>query len=425
MKNMSCKRFSGFLSPLKMGLLLPIVWQMVLAVIFCFPNAVHAAPDVRPVVLIVGTRPEAIKMAPVYFALKAKAIPTFLCSTGQHAEMLDEVFSLFGIAPDVELKVMKPGQDLFYLTETLLARIKELYESVHPSLVIVQGDTSSAMTGALAAFYLKIPVAHVEAGLRTGNIQAPFPEELNRRIITLVSSIHFAPTSKAFTQLRSEGVSEKNIVLTGNTVVDALHSVINKMKDGSLCPLPALMEVMQKQKAEGRNIILLTAHRRESFGGGLQKIFRAMKHALEADPKLFVIFPVHPNPIVRKAIEEVHLNDVANILFTPPLSYHNLVYVMNEATGVASDSGGISEEAISLKKPLLILRSETDRPEAITSGGALLVGTDESKIEEGLLWMKQKMAQDDGAPSPFGDGNASNTIASVVEEFLNSNLHNF
>jgi UDP-N-acetylglucosamine 2-epimerase (non-hydrolysing) len=397
------------------ALFLPIFWVVLLFI----PQTVWSEVPPHPVMLIVGTRPEAIKMIPLYKALKERDIPTCLCSTGQHAELLDDVFALFGVEPDVELKVMKPGQDLFYLTEVLLTRIKELYDRFQPTIVVVQGDTTSAMVGALAAFYAKIPVAHVEAGLRTGNIGAPFPEELNRRIITLVSSLHFAPTMHAVSQLRNEGVEADTIFFSGNTVIDALYAVIDSMNRGALSPLPQLVETVNAQRSEGHKIILLTAHRRESFGGGLESIFRAMKRALELDPNLFVIFPVHPNPVIRKILHDTQLDTLPNILILPPLSYHNLIYVMDASTGVATDSGGISEEAVSLKKPVLILRNETDRPEALEDGHAILVGTDEEKIEAGIGWMMRTASgrSDDGF-SPFGDGKASQKISSVLEEFL-------
>jgi UDP-N-acetylglucosamine 2-epimerase (non-hydrolysing) len=360
-------------------------------------------------------------MIPLYEALKARNIPTCLCSTGQHAELLDEVFALFGVVPDVELKVMKPHQDLFYLTEVLMAKTKELYDKIQPSIVVVQGDTTSAMTSALSAFYAKIPVAHVEAGLRTQNIHAPFPEELNRRIISLISSLHFAPTSLAASTLEKEGVQKENIFLTGNTVVDALYSVIGKLRREELVPDAHLVEILRKQLSEGNRIMLLTAHRRESFDGGLERIFQAFKRVLLNDPHLFVIFPMHPNPAIRKIFQETHLDTVPNILVMPPLLYPDLIYVMDKATGVATDSGGISEEAVSINKPVLILRNETDRPEGLKEGRALLVGTDEEKIVSGVQWILQ---EDHGATSeeesPFGDGKTSQRIAQILEEFLSS-----
>ena len=386
-------------------------------VCLCVHFCVWADPS-GPVFLIVGTRPEAIKVLPVYQALRARQVPTVLCSTGQHAEMLTEVFSIFDVKPDVELHVMKPGQDLTYLTTSVLTKVQEVIARIKPSLVVVQGDTTSAMAGALAAFYEKVPVAHIEAGLRTGNLQAPFPEELNRRVITLLSTLHFPPTPAAAEQLECEGISKERIFCTGNTVVDALYSIVGKLQTGTLEPLPSLVDLVQAQKKANKTLILLTAHRRESFDGGLLRIFSTMKLALQQDPSLFVVFPAHPNPIVQKALRDSGLDAMANIAIFPPLSYPNLVYLLESSSGVATDSGGISEEAVSLHKPVLILRNETDRPEGVLVGDALLVGTDEEKILSGLQWIMKRPSNGAESSSPFGDGKASERIAQVVEKYL-------
>jgi UDP-N-acetylglucosamine 2-epimerase (non-hydrolysing) len=370
-----------------------------------------------PVLLIVGTRPDAIKMIPVYQALQEKHVPTFLCSTGQHAEMLTEVFSLFEVTPDEELHIMKPGQDLTYLTTSVLTKVQEVIARSKPSLVVVQGDTTSAMAGAMAAFYEKVPVAHVEAGLRTGNVHAPFPEELNRRIITLLSTLHFAPTPAAVQQLEREGINKETIYHTGNTVVDALYSIVGKLQAGTLIPLPALVELVQAQKNAHKTLILLTAHRRESFDGGLQRIFVTMKRVLQEHPSLFVVFPVHPNPAVQKALRESGLSEMPNIAISPPLPYSSLVYLLEASSGVATDSGGISEEAVSLHKPVLILRNETDRPEGVQTGDARLVGTDEEKILAGIEWILRKSLNGAQSPSPYGDGKAAKRIADEIEKY--------
>ncbi len=378
---------------------------------FCDESPAH------PIVLVVGTRPEAIKMIPVYQALKARGLPICLCATGQHIELVSDVFSLFGVRPDVELKVMRPGQDLYYLTQTLLTKMKELYKEIKPSLVVVQGDTTSAMVSVLVAFYEKIPVAHIEAGLRTGNMYAPFPEECNRRIITLISSWHFAPTPLAVSRLRAEGVREDSIFYTGNTVVDALYDVLERMNRKDILPSPHLVEALDNQRMLGRKIVLLTAHRRESFDGGLVRIFHAIKRVLLLHSDICVVFPVHPNPVIRNALDEVGLDSLPNIVLTPPLAYHDLVYVMDKASGIATDSGGISEEAVSLHKPMCILRHETDRPEALEGGSALIVGTDEDKIVSGIEWMVERCPIDGSKRgSPFGDGTSSQRIADVLEQ---------
>lgn len=382
----------------------------------CIP--VFLSASFGPVLVVIGTRPEAIKTIPVCQALRAHHIPTIICSTGQHAELLAEVFSLFDITPDEELRIMRPGQDLTYLTTSVLSKMQEVIQRVQPSLILVQGDTTSAMAGALAAFYAKIPVGHIEAGLRTGNLQAPFPEELNRRIITLLSTIHFAPTSAAAQQLEREGISKKMIYCTGNTVVDALYSIVGKLQEGKLTPLPCLTDLVRVQKEANKTLVLLTAHRRESFDGGLQKVFSTMKRALQENPSLFVVFPAHPNPVVQKALRESGLGSMPNIAIFPPLSYPNLVYLLEASSGVATDSGGISEEAVSLHKPVLILRNETDRPEGVQAGDAQLVGTDEEKILAGLEWIVKKPLNETEAPSPFGDGKAAERIAQGVEKYL-------
>jgi UDP-N-acetylglucosamine 2-epimerase (non-hydrolysing) len=358
-------------------------------------------------------------MLPIYLELKKQEVPTLLCSTGQHAELLDDVFQLFGVKPDFSFQIMKPDQDLFYITETVLEKSKELLQKVHPALVLVQGDTTSAMAAALASFYLKIPVAHVEAGLRTGKLDCPFPEELNRRMITLVSSVHFAPTAHASAQLAKEGVSLTRIFCTGNTVVDALYLFLDKMGKKELLPSPKLLESVEKQKSQGHKILLLTAHRRESFDRGLASIFSAIKKALELSPNLHVIYPVHPNPTIQKILKSVKLSTSPNIEILPPLSYQDLVYLLNEADVVATDSGGIQEEAASLNKPTLVLRNETDRPEGLREGLLSLVGTDESKILSSiLLALKEPVTGQMRQESPYGDGTAARRIVSVIKKMV-------
>ncbi len=252
----------------------------------------------QPVLVVVGTRPEAIKMIPLYRALKEEQVPVLLCSTGQHSEILDSMFEIFQVTPDFKFNIMKPGQDLFYITEEVLVRMKALCQQVRPSLVLVHGDTTTAMAAALAAFYLQIPVGHVEAGLRSGNRHSPFPEELNRRMITLVATHHFAPTQQAVDQLISEGIESRSIHCTGNTVVDALLDMKAMLEDGSIHPTPELSQFFESHK----KVLLLTAHRRESVPHGLKHIFAAIRRALERDPDLAVIYPVHPNPAIQERL---------------------------------------------------------------------------------------------------------------------------
>jgi UDP-N-acetylglucosamine 2-epimerase (non-hydrolysing) len=362
----------------------------------------------QPIVMVVGTRPEAIKMAPVYYALKKEGLPVLLCSTGQHNEMLNEVLDLFAIEPDVEFEIMKPGQDLFHINTTVLEMSKELFLNVHPRLVMVQGDTTTAMAAAMAAFYLHIPVAHVEAGLRSGNRQRPFPEEINREIISLVATYHFAPTARAMAQLLREGVDREKIYCTGNTVVDALYSIIEQKLEPS--------EQVRSFIEKGQKTLLLTAHRRESFDSGLFHIFMAMKKAHDKYPNLSIIYPVHPNPAIRKVLDEVHLDECERITLVPPVVYKDLVYLLNHVDGVATDSGGIQEEAVSLNKPVIVLREETDRPEAIEEGFGFLVGTCEDRILKGIdQIMANPEAFAKSSVSVYGDGRAAARIARILK----------
>ena len=376
-------------------------------------------PPSGPVLLVIGTRPDTIKLIPLYRALRKRKIPTLLCSTGQHAEILDNLLTLFQVQPDFDFNIMKENQDLFHSTIAILEQAKELFLKIKPSLVVVQGDTTSAMSAALAAFYLKIPIAHVEAGLRTKNIHRPFPEELNRRIIALIASVHFAPTIRAVAHLLSEGIPQKHIFRTGNTVVDALYFIQDEIAKRRIMPTPAVIDMIQKLRANNRTILLLTAHRRESFDGGLDRVFFAIQTALKRDPNLHVIFPQHPNPAIQKILQKTKLHRMPNIQIIAPLPYQDLVYVLGLADCVATDSGGIQEEAVSLNKPVLVLRRETDRPEGIEEGGACLVGTDPDQILSAIARMAKKQPQTSRSrASLYGDGQASQKIARIIHKFL-------
>lgn len=383
----------------------------------CLPIKVLFAEG--PVVLIAGTRPEIIKMSPVYAELKKENVPVVFCLTGQHANIGKEVLSLFDIQPEYDLNIMKPGQDLFYVTEVVMQKTKELFESIRPALVVVQGDTTSAMAAALSAFYLNIPVMHVEAGLRSGNIRGPFPEELNRRIITLVSSFHFAPTRHAFSQLvEHEAVEEKQVLCTGNTVIDAMHLIKERIAKGELAISPEFKNAISSQKEQGRKILLLTAHRRESFDGGLDAIFSAMKAALQKHPELFIVYPTHPNPAVQMALDRSGLKSSERILVVPPLPYHELLYALDAADFVATDSGGIQEEGSSLGKKIIVLRNETDRPECLKDGSAVLVGSDKKKILAEIAKALKSSKAVSKNKSYYGDGRASERIASLIQQRL-------
>jgi len=371
----------------------------------------------RPVILIIGTRPEAIKMIPVYQALQKENIPTILCSTGQHTELLDSAFSLFEVVPDFDLKIMEPEQSLFHITKAVLEKTEKLFKELTPSLVVVQGDTTSAMAAALAAFYLQIPVAHVEAGLRSGNIKEPFPEELNRKMISLLASYHFAPTEHSASKLLEEGIEKKRIFCTGNTVVDALIEVQKKIRTGKLSPSFFLKEEINRHQKLGNRTLLLTAHRRESLNGGLQNIFSGVKAALERYPNLHIIYASYPNPIIQKIIKETNLASLPNISIFSALPYPDMVYLLSHVDGVATDSGGIQEEAVSLSKPVLVLRNEIDRPEGLL-GGAILVGTDPDMILQEIEKFMEKDLMISKIQPIYGDGHSSERVAKIIKNIL-------
>ena len=388
---------------------------------FFFPFSSSFAKEISgPIIVMVGTRPEAIKMLPVYEKLKARGNPTILCSTGQHRDMLNEIFSIFNLKPDFDLDIMKPNQDLFHITTDVLNKTKEIFIQLKPSLVLVQGDTTSAVAAGLAAFYLKIPVAHVEAGLRTHDIYAPFPEEMNRQIIGRIASMHFTPTPLASKHLEAEGINKKLIFCTGNTVIDALFEVRDKIKKNEILPSSELTNVIENLKKNQKKIILLTAHRRESFEGGLQKIFSAIKTSLENHPELAVIYPMHPNPAIKKALDEVFFENHSSLITIPPIPYHDMVYLLDAVDGVATDSGGIQEEAVSLNKMTLVLRNETDRPEGLKDGLGKLVGTNETAIIFGIneILLNRSTFSSESYSSPYGDGLASKRIVEIIEKAL-------
>ncbi|MBS0629311.1 MAG: UDP-N-acetylglucosamine 2-epimerase (non-hydrolyzing) [Verrucomicrobia bacterium] len=368
----------------------------------------------QPVVIFFGTRPEAIKLLPLQIALQKENVPTFLCCTGQHQELLHPIFDLFEVRPDIDFSIMKKDQDLFYITETVLQKAKTVISEMKPSLVVVQGDTTTAMASALAAFYLNVPVAHVEAGLRTDKIDRPFPEELNRRIISLVASYHFAPTEHAASQLTKEGVKKESIFLTGNTVVDALLMIKEGITQGKILPSEPLVKLVKEQKQLKHQLMLFTTHRRESIvNGAIMDIFQALKQTLTQNPNLHVIFPVHPNPQIQEAVKKLGLDRLQNLSIIPAVPYAELVYLLNEVDIIATDSGGIQEEAVSLNKPVLVLREETDRPEGL-DGSAILIGTNSSKIASGIQ-NGLKLENSDRQSSIYGDGKACQRITEIIK----------
>jgi UDP-N-acetylglucosamine 2-epimerase (non-hydrolysing) len=371
------------------------------------------------ILIIFGTRPEAIKLIPVAEELARRSdcfIPV-ICVTAQHRFMLDQVLNCFGVQPDYDLDIMKPGQDLFDVTSRGLTRVREVLEREKPDWVLVQGDTTTTFVGALAAFYLQIPVGHVEAGLRTNNKYSPFPEEINRRLTTQVAQIHFAPTLGARNNLLKEGISPKAIYVTGNTAIDALLTVAGReydfMKEG--------LDFLDFS----RKIIVVTAHRRESFGEPFLSLCRALKEICARFPEVQLVYPVHLNPNVRRAVFSI-LKGVGNIHLIEPLEYEPFVHLMARSYFILTDSGGIQEEAPSLKKPVLIMRDTTERPEALMAGTAKLVGTSYDRIveEASRLMSNQHLYQRMiSAVNPFGDGRAAGRIADAlaglpVQEFL-------
>ena len=362
----------------------------------------------KKIMLVFGTRPEAIKMCPLALELKKrKSLKTVLAVTAQHREMLDGVLSAFSLAPDYDLSVMKAGQTLFDITTEILGGIKTVLEKERPDLVLVHGDTSTAFSAALAAFYLHIPVGHVEAGLRTYDMARPFPEEFNRRAIALVASLHFAPTESAKENLLSEGVSESAVFVTGNTAVDALRSTV---RPDYTHPLLSW--------AEGSRLILITAHRRESHGEPLYEMLRAVRRVLEKHGECRAVYPIHPSPAVKKAAEEI-FSGFDRIRLVAPLDvldFHNL---LSRSYLVLTDSGGIQEEAAALRIPTLVLRDTTERPEGVSSGALKLVGTKEASIYEGfhhLLTDETEYNEMAKAKNPYGDGKASLRIADILEK---------
>lgn len=368
------------------------------------------------VLSVFGTRPEAIKMAPVVNALKAAAdIDAQVCVTAQHRQMLDQVLDLFDIKPDHDLNIMKPGQDLTDITSNILLGMRDLFKKNKYDLLLVHGDTTTTMAAALAAFYEKIPVGHVEAGLRTGNIYAPWPEEMNRSMVGRIAALHFAPTERAKNSLLREGVTDSHILVTGNTVIDALQQVVEKLKT------PALAEGFKQQFGfldSNKKLILVTGHRRENFGDGFERICQALK-TLSERPDVQIVYPVHLNPSVQEPVKRI-LGTASHVHLIEPQDYLPFVYLMSQAHIIITDSGGVQEEAPSLGKPVLVMRDTTERPEAVEAGTVKLVGTDLQKIVTETHRLLddpaayQSMAR---ALNPYGDGLASSRIVAAIRSF--------
>ena len=370
---------------------------------------------VAKLLLVFGTRPEAIKLFPVAQALATDPrVVARTCVTAQHRGLLDQVLAVAGLTPDADLDLMQPDQSLDQLTARLLTGIGAVIDAERPAMVIVQGDTATAMAGALAAYYRKVPVAHVEAGLRSGNIYHPWPEEVNRRIVAPIAALHFAPTQTAADALRREAIDPATIHVTGNTVIDALRWTRDRVAaDPSLAA--ALDPVLAR--LGGRRLVLVTTHRRENFGGGMEAIARAIGRIAERDD-VAVLFPVHPNPQVV-AVMDALLGDRPNVARIAPLDYPQFVRALDAATLVLTDSGGVQEEAPALGKPVLVMRETTERPEGVVAGTARLVGTDEDRIVSEVFTLlddKGAYAAMARAHNPFGDGHAAARIAEILAD---------
>ena len=368
----------------------------------------------KTILLVFGTRPEAIKMAPLVKKLQSEPdqFKTEVCVTAQHRQMLDQVLHIFNIVPDYDLNIMQANQDLYDVTSRVLLGMRDVLKEVQPDVVLVHGDTTTSTAAALAAFYQQIPVGHVEAGLRTHNIYSPWPEEMNRQITGRITTHHFAPTPLAKQNLLRENVAENQIIVTGNTVIDALHIVTKRLAEDA-----ELQQSVRSELAEfgydvnrlnnGRRLVLITGHRRENFGEGFLNICHAIKNLAERYPDTDFVYPVHLNPNVRKPVFEI-LGDGAekNIFLIEPLQYLPFVYMMERSYLILTDSGGVQEEAPGLGKPVLVMRNTTERPEAVEAGTVLLVGTDRAKIEQGVIDLMEKpevYRKMSEAVNPYGD----------------------
>jgi len=382
----------------------------------------------KKIMLVFGTRPEAIKMAPLVKAFQAckEDFETVVCVTGQHREMLDQVLSLFDIKPDFDLNIMKQGQDLYDVTSRVLLGMRDVFKTCVPDILFVHGDTTTSTAAALAAFYHQIPVAHVEAGLRTGNIYSPWPEEMNRLITGRIATYNLSPTKLSRENLLRENVSDSKIVVTGNTVIDALHWVTNKINNDKDLNANLAKELVTKgydvtRLSNGRRLVLITGHRRENFGDGFRNICNALKALSEKYPDVDFVYPMHLNPNVRRPIHEAFGEDLSNLdnmFFIEPLEYLMFIFLMEKSDVVLTDSGGIQEEAPGLGKPVLVMRDTTERPEALEAGTVRLVGTDYDAIVDNvslLLDNREAYERMSYAVNPYGDGKACGRIIDFIK----------
>ena len=375
---------------------------------------------IKKILLVFGTRPEAIKMAPLVkeFQKYPNDFETKVCVTAQHREMLDQVLEMFEITPDYDLNIMKPGQDLYEITSNVLLGMKDVLNDFQPDVVLVHGDTTTTSATSLAAFYQKIKVGHVEAGLRTHDIYSPWPEEANRQITGVLASYHFAPTTTSRDNLLRENKNEANILVTGNTVIDALFLALEKIESDEKLKNTIISNINALYKMDDtKKIILVTGHRRENFGQGFINICEALKEIALNNPDIDIVYPVHLNPNVQKPVKEL-LSEVKNVHLIEPLQYETFLYLMNKSYFIITDSGGVQEEAPSLGKPVLVMRDTTERPEALEAGTVKLVGTDKEKIikeAQFLLDSYEEYTKMSKAHNPYGDGKACEKIINFIK----------
>jgi len=375
---------------------------------------------IKKVMLVFGTRPEAIKMAPLVKEFQnSPDFETVVCVTAQHREMLDQVLNLFDITPEYDLDVMKPGQDLYEVTSNILLGLKPVLAEAKPDVVLVHGDTATTMATSIAAFYQQIAVGHIEAGLRTHNIYSPWPEEGNRQVTGRLATYHFAPTDESRANLLKENVDDTNVIVTGNTVIDALLSVVSKIQSDKALEQTLIATIADKGYVvnKSKRLILVTGHRRENFGQGFLNICEGLKSLALEYPDVDIVYPVHLNPNVQKPVNEI-LSDVDNVFLIDPLDYEPFVYMMHNSHFILTDSGGIQEEAPSLGKPVLVMRDTTERPEALNAGTVKLVGTDKDKIiSECKILLENEEAYKVMSKShnPYGDGKACERIVSYLK----------
>ena len=376
----------------------------------------------KKILIVFGTRPEAIKMAPVISEFKKykRNFELKVCVTGQHREMLDQILKIFNIKPDYDLNIMKINQDLFDITSNILVAIKPVLKNYKPDLILVQGDTTTTLAASLAAFYLNIPVGHIEAGLRTYDLYSPWPEEMNRQLTDRISKYYFVPTQRNKENLIKENINA-NIIVTGNTVIDALFMVLKKIQNNTKLQNKLIKFIKEKGynlETNGKKIILVTGHRRENFGEGFFNICQALKELAISNNSIDIIYPVHLNPNVRKPVKKI-LSEIKNIYLIEPLDYEPFIYLMNKAFIILTDSGGVQEEAPSLGKPVLVMRNTTERPEAIDVGTVKIVGTEKDKIikeTHKLLFDTEIYERMSKAHNPYGDGLASKRIINYLKE---------